>query len=133
MNALHGLSVWNRACGLAVQTCAALTECRDRTFRDVLTRACLALPSGIAAGYEQASPEAFAASLARSRAACSELRTQIYIAAELDLIPLAASTELMQETVEIARMLTALAEPDTPRPSARLPRRRKSPESRADL
>ena len=40
MNALHGLSAWNNACELAVQSCSAVRDCGDQNFRDEITLAC---------------------------------------------------------------------------------------------
>ena len=108
MNALHGLSVWNRACGLAIRTCESLNDCRDRVFREAMTRTALGLASRIAEGYELDSKRQFAEYLRMAKSSCSELRTQLYIAAQLELIPLVRSNELMQETVDIARMLGGL-------------------------
>jgi len=103
-----GLGAWNRACSLAIRTCEALADCREAAVRDSLTRLCLALPATIAAGCECESRGHFARHLRESRAHCAALRTQLYIAAQLDQLPLACSTELMQETVELGRLLAGL-------------------------
>ena len=108
MNALHGLSVWNKACELAVQSCSAVRDCGDRNFRDEITRASLSVPSSIAEGYERDSNKQFAHYLRIAKDSCAELRTQLYIAAQLELITLQKSTELMQDSMEITRMLRGL-------------------------
>lgn len=108
MKALQGLSVWNRACGLAIRTCETLRDCSDSVFQETMTRTALGLASRIAEGYERDSKHQFAQFLRAAKGSCSELRTQLYIAAQLDLIPLPRSTELMQETVEVGRMLNGL-------------------------
>ncbi len=110
MNALHGLSAWNKACALAVQSCAAIRDCGDRNFRDEITRASLSVPSNIAEGYERDSKKQFAHYLRMAKDSCAELRTQLYIAAQLDLITVQKSTELMQDSMEITRMLKGLIE-----------------------
>ncbi|MEE2984089.1 MAG: four helix bundle protein [Pseudomonadota bacterium] len=81
MNALHGLSAWNKACELAVQSCSAVRDCGDRNFRDEITRASLSVPSNIAEGYERDSKKQFARYLRMARDSCAELRTQLYITA----------------------------------------------------
>ena len=108
MNALEGLSVWNRSCDLAVETYACVRQCSDRNFRDHITRALLAVPSSIAEGYERNSTVQLAQYLKIAKCSCAELRTQLYIAAELDLITLQSSSKLMQESVEISKMLQGL-------------------------
>ena len=119
MNALHSLSIWNRACGFAIQTYTLIHQCDDVVFRERITSASLALAAQIAAGYERSSLRQFAHFLERARSSCAELRTQLYLAAQLDLISLQRSTELMQESIEISRQLQSLilwceAQPDAP-------------------
>ena len=108
MDALHSLSIWNRACGLAIQTYSLVQHCEDVVFRERITCASLALAAQIAAGYERSSIQQFAHFLERARSSCAELRTQLYLAAQLDLITLQRSTELMQESIEISRQLHSL-------------------------
>ena len=120
MNALHRLSIWNRSCGLAIQTYTLTYHCDDVVFHERITSASLALAAQIAAGYERSSRRQFAQCLERARSSCAELRTQLYLAAQLDLISMQRSTELMQESLEISRELHSLiqwceAQPDTGR------------------
>jgi len=117
MDALHSLSIWNRACGFAIQTYSLVLQCEDLVFRERITSASLALAAQIAAGYERSSLRQFAHFLERARSSCAELRTQLYLAAQLDLITMQRSTELMQESMEISRQLQSLiqwceAQPD---------------------
>ena len=104
------MSAWNKACELAVQSCSAIRDCGDLNFRDEITRACLSVPSNIAEGYERDSKKQFAHYLRNAKDSCAELRTQLYIAAQLDLITLQKSNELMQDSMEITRMLGGLIE-----------------------
>ena len=108
MNALQGLSAWNRACELAVHTCAVVRDCADRNFQDQITRASLAVPASIADGYERTSAADYRHFLEAAKGACAGLRTQLYIAGQLDLITLQASTDLMQESLELTRQLQRL-------------------------
>ena len=108
MDALHARSVWNRACGFAIQTYSLVQHCEDQVFREHITSASLALAAQIAAGYERSSLRQFAHFLERARSSCAELRTQLYLAAQLDLVTLPRSTELMQESLEISRQLQSL-------------------------
>ena len=108
MDALHSLSIWNRACGLAIKTYSLVHDCEDLVFRERITSASLSLAAQIAAGYERSSLRQFAHFLERARSSCAELRTQLYLAAQLDLITMQRSTELMQESIEISRQLQSL-------------------------
>ncbi len=75
MDALHSLSIWNRACGFAIQTYTLIHQCDDVVFRERITGASLALAAQIAAGYERSSLRQFAHFLERARSSCAELRT----------------------------------------------------------
>jgi four helix bundle protein len=108
MNALNGLSIWNRACELAVEAYLSISDCPDLNFRDRITKSSLLVPSDIAKGYERKSEKQFPLALKNAKSSCAELRTQLYIAAQLDLITLQKSTQLMQESLEISRMLQDL-------------------------
>lgn len=108
MDALHSLSIWNRACDFAIQTYTLVQHCEDQVFRERITSASLALAAQIAAGYERSSLRQFVHFLERARSSCAELRTQLYLAAQLDLITLQRSTDLMQESIEISRQLQSL-------------------------
>ena len=81
MNALDGLSIWNRACELAVETHLSIRECGDRNFCDRITKSSLCVPSQIANGYEWRSEKQYALNLKNAKSACAELRTQLYSAA----------------------------------------------------
>ena len=119
MNALHSLSIWNRACGLAVQTYTLIHQCDDVVFHERITSASLALAAQIAAGYDRSSLRQFAQCLERARSSCAELRTQLYLAAQLDLISTQSSIELMQESLEISRQLQSLIQWCEAQPDAR--------------
>lgn len=108
MDARHSLSIWNRACGLAIQTYSVTRRCDDVVIHERITSASLALAAQIAAGYERSSRRQFARCLERARSSCAELRTQLYLAAQLDLISMQRSTELMQESLEISQQLHSL-------------------------
>jgi len=53
MDALNELHVWQRSKDLAVSIYKLLFSCKDRGFKDQLTRACISIPSNIAEGYER--------------------------------------------------------------------------------
>ncbi len=133
MKAVQGLSVWNRACGLAIRTCEALRDCSDNAFRDVMTRSAIGIAAQIADGYERDSKHHFAQYLRSAKGTCSELRTQLYIATQLELLTVPRGTELMQETVEVAHLLKGLIHWCENRNQAPDLRRRSDAAERADL
>ena len=68
----------------------------------------MAVPSNISEGYERNSTVQLVQYLKIAKYSCAELRTQLYIAAELNLITLQSSTKLMQESMEVSKMLQEL-------------------------
>ena len=56
MEAFEKLDVWRRSSRLCVDLYQALVHCRDRGFRDQITRS---VPSNIAEGYEPDSRQEF--------------------------------------------------------------------------
>lgn len=108
MDALENLDVWKRSCRLSVDLYAALCACKDFGFRDQITRSALSVPSNIAEGYERDSAKEFSRFLKIAKGSCGELRTQLYIGAEVGFVDKAKAFQMIQEAVEISRMLQGL-------------------------
>ncbi|HKK16926.1 MAG TPA: four helix bundle protein [Gammaproteobacteria bacterium] len=85
MDALNELHVWQRSKDLAVSIYKLLFSCKDRGFKDQLTRACISIPSNIAEGYERHSKKEFARYLKIAKGSCAEVRTQLIIGQEIGL------------------------------------------------
>lgn len=108
MDALENLDVWKRSCRLSVDLYAVLCACKDFGFRDQITRSALSVPSNIAEGYERDSAKEFSRFLKIAKGSCGELRTQLYIGAEAGFIDKAKAFQMIQEAVEISRMIQGL-------------------------
>jgi four helix bundle protein len=108
MDAFEKLDVWKRSSRLCVDLYKALTHCRDRGFREQITRSALSVPSNIAEGYERNSRPDYVRFLKFAKASCGELRTQLYIGSEIGLLPNRMARELIRESVEISRILQAM-------------------------
>ena len=63
-----------------------LRELRDFGFRDQITRSGLSIPSNIAEGYERDSDAEIARFLTIAKGSAGELRTQVLIGIEAELI-----------------------------------------------
>jgi len=105
----ESLEVWKRSSRLAVQTYKALKDCRDYGLKDQMTRAAVSIPSNIAEGYDRATNKEFIRFLNIARGSAAELRTQLYIAKEIEAITTDVMAELVEETRGIGAMLTKLA------------------------
>jgi len=108
MEAFEKLDVWKRSSRLCVELYKAIESCRDWAFKDQITRAALSIPSNIAEGYERDSNKEFAYFLRVAKGSAGELRTQLYVAAEIGLIGRKSTLEMVEEAREIARMLQGL-------------------------
>jgi four helix bundle protein len=108
MDALERLEVWKRSCRLAVDLYQTLSESREFGFRDQVTRSALSVPSNIAEGYERDSDRELARFLRIAKGSCGELRTQLYIGLEAGFIDSRQAKLMIQEAIEISRMLQGL-------------------------
>jgi len=102
------LEVWQRGCRLSVAIFETFERCRNFSLKDQIERAALSIPCNIAEGSERGSTRDFAHFLNFSKGSCGELRTQLYIARKLKLLPKRDFENLMAETKEISAMLEGL-------------------------
>ncbi len=108
MDALERLEVWKRSCRLAVDLYQTLSESREFSFRDQVTRSALSVPSNIAEGYERDSDRELARFLRIAKGSCGELRTQLYIGLQAGFIDSRKAKAMILEALEISRMLQGL-------------------------
>lgn len=102
------LDVWKRSARMSAELYKAFAELRDYGFKDQITRAGLSIPSNIAEGYERNSNKEIANFLNYAKGSAGELRTQPYIAIEINYIERDAGRKWIQEAEEISKMLHGL-------------------------
>jgi len=95
MNSFEDLDVWKKACRLSVDIYKTLKCSKDYGLKDQICRAAVSIPSNIAEGSERHSKPDFIRFLRIAMGSCAELRTQIYIAVEVSLIPKDAARDYM--------------------------------------
>ena len=108
MEALQRLDVWKRSCRLAADLYRLLGACRDRCYKEPVTRAALSIPSNIAEGYERGSPKAIVQFLRIAKGSCGELWTQLLMGRSAGLIDGDGIKQLEKEAQELSRMLHGL-------------------------
>ena len=101
------LVVWKRACLLAVGIYELSKDSRDFALRDQMQRASVSIASNIAEGSERGGKD-FSRFLRIAQGSSAELRTQVYIAAKIGLVPASKCTEIVDELKQLSKMLTAL-------------------------
>lgn len=77
-------------------------------FRDQMMRSALSIPSNIAEGSERDTVPDFSRFLRIAKGSAAELRTQIYLAARLELVPNDKASDYIARVKSISAMLQAL-------------------------
>jgi len=108
METFEKLEVWKRGCRLSVDLYKQLGSSREFSFKDQVFRSSLSVPSNIAEGYERSSRKEYIRFLNIAKASCGELRTQLYIGIEAEIIDRVISKKYIQEATEISKMLQGL-------------------------
>ncbi len=102
------LDVWQRACALVISIYSELKDSRNYGFRDQISRAAVSIPSNIAEGAERNSIHEFKLFLGYAKGSAAEVRTQLFIAKNIGLIPSKEANALITETKMISGKLHAL-------------------------
>ncbi len=102
------LDVWKRSCKQAVEICKAVEKWTNFGLKDQMQRSAISVPSNIAEGQERNTDPDFLRFLGYAQGSNSELRTQIYIAARLNLFPQEFIDPTITESKEISAMLYGL-------------------------
>lgn len=101
------LDVWKRSCQIAVTVYDLLKDVRDYGLRDQMQRSAVSIASNIAEGSERGGKD-FQKFLRIASGSAAELRTQIYIAAKIEILTPDQMTKLVDELKQISKMLHAL-------------------------
>ncbi len=102
------LEVWKKSCRLTVTLYGVLKNCRDYGLKDQMLRAAVSIASNIAEGSERNSHTEFKRYVNIAKGSAAELRTQVYISREIQIISQEDTTALIQELKIISKMLQAL-------------------------
>lgn len=105
------LLVWQKAKALALdiyRVTGAGKFSKDFGLRDQIQRASVSVMSNIAEGFDRNSRAEFARFVSIARGSAGEVRSQLYLARELDYITPEDFQRLMQTCSEITRMLVKL-------------------------
>lgn len=102
------LEVWKRSARLSVNLYRQLSGSRELGFKDQITRSGLSIPCNIAEGMSRGGAKEKIRFLLIAKGSCAELRTQLYIGREAGFVTEAFAGPSIQETREIAAMLSSL-------------------------
>ena len=104
------LEVWQRSSRIAVRIYELTREGFDHGLKNQMTRAAVSIASNVAEGAERNSSKEFARFLCIARGSAAELRTQTYIAYKIGFLNQEAKDEIVDELIEISKMLFGLAQ-----------------------
>ena len=102
------LEVWKRSVRLSATLYKETKSLKDFGFRDQLTRSGLSIPSNIAEGYERDSDAEIARFLTIAKGSAGELRTQLLIGIEADLLSESLASLWADEAKQLGKMLGSL-------------------------
>jgi len=104
------LRVWQESISLATEIYKLLKNCRDFGLKDQMQRAAVSVPSNIAEGYERKYNKEFIRFLNISKGSAGELRTQLRIAVNINLIQKEIGERYIDKTHHISAMICELIE-----------------------
>jgi four helix bundle protein len=102
------LKVWKISMNLSVMLYRDLKDCKNFGLRDQMQRASVSIPSNIAEGFDRKTNKEYIYFLHIAKGSCAELRTQIYLAKEIDVIQKKQSIEYIEITRKISAMIYKL-------------------------
>ncbi len=105
IESFEDLEVWKEGMRLTSDIYSLLGKCKDFSLRDQIHRAAVSIPSNIAEGFERQTNKEFIYFLFVAKGSCGELRTQLYLAIELDIIEKEIGLNLVDKCRKVPSML----------------------------
>lgn len=102
------LNIWKESMRQSVDIYRLLKDCKDYGFKDQIQRASVSVPSNIAEGFERQTDKEFAQYLFIAKGSNGEVRTQLYLAIELEYIEKQAGRDLIEKAKKISSMIQNL-------------------------
>jgi four helix bundle protein len=90
------LDVWRKSCRLSVDIYNYLKAVHDYALKDQICRSAVSIASNIAEGQERRSKREFIRFLRIAQGSAAELRIQLYISKEINLIPKDISNDFIK-------------------------------------
>ena len=99
---------WQKAKNLTLTIYKLFKQNRDYGFRDQIQRASVSIMNNIAEGFERKGNKEFRNFLFISKGSCAEVRSMVYLAQWFKYIEDSEFHSLINDTEEIARLLSGL-------------------------
>lgn len=99
---------WQKAKQLSVQIYSSFSSCKDFGFKDQIQRATVSVMNNIAEGFERQTRKEFKQHLYIAKGSCAEVRSMLYLARELQFIENEIFQNLINNDLEISRLISGL-------------------------
>lgn len=99
------LRVWQESMNLALKVFKEFKTSKEFWIRVQIQRSCLSIPSNIAEGHDRRTTKEYMQFLTIARGSCAEVRTQLLLAQNAEIICEEASFELLESSNKITAML----------------------------
>lgn len=100
--------IWKKAKILTNKIYKMFYSVKDYSFKEQIQRAAISIMNNIAEGYERKGNKEFKQFLFIAKGSCGELRSMLYIALDLKYIKIQEYSKLLNQCVEISKMLSGL-------------------------
>ena len=110
VKSFEDLEVWKEGMRLARDIYKHLASSKDFGLKSQMQRASVSIPSNIAEGFERKSNKEFIQYLFIAKGSCAELRTQLYLAKDIQEINSAIAEDLLARAIALSKMLYRLIE-----------------------
>ena len=104
INQSEDIVSWKKSQALALDIYKELKELRDYSFKDQICRASVSISNNIAEGFDRYSDKEFARFLYISSASCSEVKSMLYLAENLNYISIEKAQKLRTDCHEISKI-----------------------------
>ena len=105
ISTFEDLEIWKEGMRISIKFYELLKNCKDYGLKDQIQRAAVSVPSNIAEGFERQTNKEFIQFLYIAKGSCGELRTQLYLAKELNYIDKENFTNLLSDIKRLSSML----------------------------
>jgi four helix bundle protein len=102
------LVAWQKAHRLTLDVYTNFGKSKDFVFRDQICKAAISVPNNIAEGFDRSTDKDFARFLYISIGSCSEVRSMLYLAADMNYIEKNKKEILISNTEEVSRIIRGL-------------------------
>jgi len=99
---------WQKAKEQSLQVYKSFESTKDYGFRDQVQRASVSVMNNIAEGFERQTNKEFRQFLFIAKGSCAEVRSMLYLAADLELIDEHKYQKIFQLNIQTSRILAGL-------------------------